>query len=163
MVKRAEVIWENKAATVEDYRWAVQVLSHVVFADPHYEDARLLEAAFLEQLGYQAESGPWRNYYLAAARELRVRPVPAPKGKKKEKEKATAHSIISPDVIDAMPLDMVFDYMGIRLDGPAAAKVPQPPFIQIYVTDDPTVEGATMARRRSRGGENRLSGPFAFP
>ncbi|WP_214319393.1 alkyl/aryl-sulfatase [Nonomuraea sediminis] len=137
VVKRAEVIWGNNQATVEDYRWAVEMLSHVVFADPHHEDAKLLEAAFLEQLGYQAESGPWRNYYLAAAQELRYRPVPAPKGKKKAK----AHSIISDDVIDAMPLEMVFDYMGIRLDGPAAAKLPQPPFIQIFVTDDPTVEG----------------------
>lgn len=34
-------------------------------------DARYLCADALEQLGYQAESGAWRNAYLAAAYELR--------------------------------------------------------------------------------------------
>jgi alkyl sulfatase BDS1-like metallo-beta-lactamase superfamily hydrolase len=33
--------------------------------------ARALQADALEQLGYQAESGPWRNFYLSAAKELR--------------------------------------------------------------------------------------------
>ncbi len=32
---------------------------------------RDLEADALEQLGYQAESGPWRNFYLTGAQELR--------------------------------------------------------------------------------------------
>ena len=39
----------------------------IVFADPANEAARLLCADALEQLGYQAESGPWRNAYLTAA------------------------------------------------------------------------------------------------
>ena len=52
-------------------------------------------------LGYQAESGPWRNFYLSAAKELRdgVVDLGAPK---------TA----SPDVIKAMTLDMFFDLLG---------------------------------------------------
>lgn len=41
-----------------------QVMNHVVFADPSNEAARTLRANALEQLGYQAESGPWRNFYL---------------------------------------------------------------------------------------------------
>lgn len=32
---------------------------------------RLLQAAALEQPGYQAESGPWRNFHLTGAEELR--------------------------------------------------------------------------------------------
>ena len=56
-----------------DYRWVAEVVNHVVFADPDNEDARELQADALEQLGYQAESGPWRNFYLTAAKELRER------------------------------------------------------------------------------------------
>jgi alkyl sulfatase BDS1-like metallo-beta-lactamase superfamily hydrolase len=33
--------------------------------------AKELQADALEQLGYQSESGPWRNFYLTAAQELR--------------------------------------------------------------------------------------------
>lgn len=54
-----------------EYRWVAQLVNHVVFADPDNTDAKLLQAAALEQLGYQAESGPWRNFYLSGAEELR--------------------------------------------------------------------------------------------
>ena len=50
-----------------DYRWVAQVVNHVVFADPTNAEARHLQADALEQLGYQAESGPWRNFYLTGA------------------------------------------------------------------------------------------------
>ena len=63
-----------------DYRWVAEVVNHVVFADPDNQAARDLQADALEQLGYQAESGPWRNFYLTAAQELRhgVRQLPTP-------------------------------------------------------------------------------------
>ncbi len=54
-----------------DFRWVAQVVNHVVFADPDNDDARALQADALEQLGYQAESAVWRNFYLVAAHELR--------------------------------------------------------------------------------------------
>lgn len=108
----------DDATGVEDYRWAAELLSHVVFAgfdqdDEQYRAARHLEAQVLEQLGYQAESGPWRNFYLAGAHELR-RMVPLPDG--------SNATIITDDVISAMPLDMVCDYLGIRLNGIEAAQ-----------------------------------------
>ena len=63
-----------------DYRWVAEVVNHVVFADPDNQAARDLQADALEQLGYQSESGPWRNFYLTAAQELRhgVRQLPTP-------------------------------------------------------------------------------------
>jgi alkyl sulfatase BDS1-like metallo-beta-lactamase superfamily hydrolase len=93
-----------------EYRWVAQVVNHLVFADPDNTAARDLQADTLEQLGYQAESGPWRNFYLSAAKELRdgVIDLGAPK---------TA----SPDVIKAMTLEMFFDLLAVRLIGPNAA------------------------------------------
>jgi len=93
-----------------DYRWVAEVVNHVVFADPANQNAKNLEADALEQLGYQAESGPWRNFYLTGAQELRkgVAELPTP-------------NTASPDTVRAMTLDMVFDYLGVRLDPQKAA------------------------------------------
>ena len=64
-----------------EYRWVAQAVNYVVFADPDNAAARELQADTLEQLGYQAENGTWRNFYLSAARELRdgvvVMPTPS--------------------------------------------------------------------------------------
>ena len=68
------------------------------------------EADALEQLGYQAESGPWRNFYLTGAKELR-------EGVRKSATPGTA----SPDSVSAMPLDLFFDYLAVRLDPAKAA------------------------------------------
>ena len=40
--------------------------------------ARYLAADAMEQMGYQAESGPWRNYYLGGAKELRFGLIKVP-------------------------------------------------------------------------------------
>jgi alkyl sulfatase BDS1-like metallo-beta-lactamase superfamily hydrolase len=92
-----------------DYRWVAEVVKHVVFADPSHRDGRELLADALEQLGYQAETGPWRNFYLTGAKELRdgVRELPTP-------------NTASPDSVRAMKLDTFLDYLGIRLNGPRA-------------------------------------------
>ena len=54
-----------------EYQWVAEITNVLVFADPENEAARYLCADALEQLGYQAESGTWRNAYLTAALELR--------------------------------------------------------------------------------------------
>lgn len=92
-----------------DYRWVAEVVNHLVFADPDNRAARDLQADALEQMGYQAESGPWRNFYLTGAKELRdgVMRLPAP------------HTS-SPDMVRAMGLELYFDYLAVRLDGARA-------------------------------------------
>ena len=69
----ADAVLERARADFDagDFRWVAQVVNHVVFADPGNEDAKALQADALEQLGYQAESAVWRNFYLSAASELR--------------------------------------------------------------------------------------------
>ncbi len=93
-----------------EYRWTAQVLDHVVASHPEHTPARELLADALEQLGYQAESGPWRNFYLTGAQELRdgVR-IP---------EMTTAPSTQS---MGALPLAAIFDSMAIRLNPVVAA------------------------------------------
>ncbi len=93
-----------------NYRWVAEVMNQVVFADPANAAARSLQADALEQLGYQAESGVWRNVYLTGALELRDG-LPSGIG-------ATAGSA---DVVRAIPLGLFFDYLAVRLDGPRAA------------------------------------------
>jgi alkyl sulfatase BDS1-like metallo-beta-lactamase superfamily hydrolase len=93
-----------------EYRWVAQVVNHVVFAESGNREARELQADALEQLGYQSESPVWRNFYLSGAKELRdgiTKNVPVQTG--------------GIDVIRSMPLDMFFDYMAVRLNGPKAA------------------------------------------
>ncbi|WP_233331063.1 alkyl/aryl-sulfatase [Pseudomonas nitroreducens] len=93
-----------------DFRWVAEVVNHVVFADPNNQAAKNLQADALEQLGYQAESGPWRNFYLTGAQELRngVQKLPTP-------------DTASPDTVKAMDLDLFFDYLAMRLKGPEVA------------------------------------------
>lgn len=96
-----------------NYRWAAQVLNHLVYAQPGNKMAKDFLADTLEQLGYQSENGTWRNFYLTGAQELRkgVKKVPAP-------------NPASPDIIAAMPTEMILDYLAVRLNGPKAAENP---------------------------------------
>ena len=89
-----------------EYQWVAEVTNTIVFADPKNEDARLLCADALEQLGYQAESGPWRNAYLTAALELRS-------GNSSQAAKTAKNTGA---MVREMTAPMMFDYMGILLD-----------------------------------------------
>jgi alkyl sulfatase BDS1-like metallo-beta-lactamase superfamily hydrolase len=93
-----------------EYRWVAEAVKHVVFADPINKDAKELLADAYEQMGYQAESGPWRSVYLQGAFDLR-NGVP----------QAGGINAASPDTIKAMPPDMTFDYFAVRLNGEKAA------------------------------------------
>jgi alkyl sulfatase BDS1-like metallo-beta-lactamase superfamily hydrolase len=93
-----------------EYRWVATALKHVVFANPASAEGKRLLADAYEQLGYQAESGPWRSVYLQGAFELR-----------NGTPKAGGLSAASPDIVAAMPPEMLFDYMAVRLNGPKAA------------------------------------------
>jgi alkyl sulfatase BDS1-like metallo-beta-lactamase superfamily hydrolase len=92
-----------------DYRWAAELLDHVVFADADDGEARALLARTYDQLGYQAESAAWRDVYLTGAHELR-------------------HGVSAPpldlaqtfELLQHVPLARFFDSMATRVDGPAA-------------------------------------------
>ena len=91
-----------------DYRWAATVLDHLVFAEPDNRAARDLLARCYDQLGYRAESGPWRDVYLSGAFELR------------HGEPEGTRISGAAQLLRYTPLPRFFDSMAARLDGPKA-------------------------------------------
>ena len=94
-----------------EYRWVATALNHVVFADPNNKEAKELLASTLEQLGYQSESAPWRNFYLTGADELR---------NGTGKVKAAFSSYVNE--VDLLDMETYLDYLAVRLNHPEAAK-----------------------------------------
>ena len=94
-----------------EYRWTAQLVNHLVFADPDNAAARELQADALEQLGYQSESGPWRNFYLTRR----------PGAARRRREGRDAERRLSADVVAAMSVDMLLDFLAVRLNGERAA------------------------------------------
>lgn len=100
---REAVLEEARRAFDEgDYRWSSEVLNHLVFAEPDFEPARLLQADAFEQMGYQAESGPWRDSYLTGALELRT----GMKGLGRLGDRA---------ISGQLDVDMLVELIGVRL------------------------------------------------
>ncbi|MBU1268600.1 MAG: MBL fold metallo-hydrolase [Gammaproteobacteria bacterium] len=61
----------EEAVNKGEYRWAAELLKHAVYAEPENARAKALLATSFDQMGYMAESAPWRNFYLTGALELR--------------------------------------------------------------------------------------------
>lgn len=109
-----------------DYRWVAEVLNHVIFADAGNQAARDLLADAYEQLGYQAESGPWRNFYLTGARELRLgTPEPAITG--------TGQGA---GMSGALSIDMLIDYLAIRFNSDLGGQLDVSVAVHLSDTDD---------------------------
>jgi alkyl sulfatase BDS1-like metallo-beta-lactamase superfamily hydrolase len=108
----ADAVIEKAQADYDkgEYRWVATALNNVVFADPSNKAARELLAKTYDQMGYQAESGPWRNFYLSGAKELRDGIMTA----------ATPDTG-SPDIVRNLGLETYLDYLAVRLNHPNAA------------------------------------------
>jgi len=127
------------------YRWVAEVMDQVVFADPANKEARSLAADAFEQLGYLAESATWRNAYLLGAQELRsgvrggARPVPG----------------VSAEMLHAMQISQVFDYLGTRVDGPRAGTA------NIVINWQFTDTGESLASTLEHGALTSITGKAA--
>ena len=88
--------------------WTAAYMAHqIILSDSNNLDtAKQLCADAMQQLGYQCESGTWRNAYLSAAYELR-------NGKH--------HDPLKSGSLGDMPPEMLLDYMSIFFDGERAA------------------------------------------
>lgn len=139
----------QKAFDAGDYRWAAELVGHLVFAEPDNVAARALQADSLEQMGYQAESGPWRDFYLTGAQELRN---PRPKPDKPRQA--------SPGQLRTMPTDNLLDSLSVRLNGGTAGAT-QLAFTAAFETGERfavSLENAVLHHRPGDGGpEVRIS------
>lgn len=86
------------------FQWSARLAHHVVFADPENTDGRIMLARAYDQLGYLAESGPWRDVYLSGAHELRNGIAPM------------AGLADSAGLIGAIPIDLFLTAMATNLD-----------------------------------------------
>ena len=91
-----------------DLRFAAELLDHAVFADPSHAGAKGLLADVYQRLGYGAECGTWRNFYLTGALELR------------QGAEGGAVPVNSAGMAGALTIEQLFDSIAIRVDGPKA-------------------------------------------
>ena len=94
-----------------EYQWVAMITDYLVFLNPENIQARYLCADALEQLGYQAESGLWRNAYLNGAYELR---------NPEEVKKRAIRYMDNRDVMPYVEAELILDYLGINFDGAQA-------------------------------------------
>ncbi len=119
-------VLEKAQATFDrgEYRWTAMLLDHLVFAEPANDGARALLARTYDQLGYQAESAPWRDVYLSGAYELRHGPPPAD---------APSPLAGAEAMVRHIPVARFLDAMAARLNGPDAAD--QEVTVNLVLTD----------------------------
>ena len=133
-----------------DYRWVAQVLRHAVFAEPTNQEARELQADAFEQLGYQAEAGPWRDVYLMGAMELRAGTfaVEAP------------YSPL-PEAVAGMTVEQMFDYLAVKLNGPKAVELGNHELVWEFTDLDETVGIALSNGTLNASTARRSTSPVA--
>lgn len=100
----------QQAFDAGEFRWAAELLKHAVYADPNNRAASELMARCFEQMGYMAESAPWRNFYLTGALELR----------KGAPDKGIPSSALL-DMLQHTPIERLLEAMAANLNGPKAA------------------------------------------
>lgn len=125
LIERAE-----EFADEGDLRFAAELASHAVFAEPGDARARTVLAGVLTRLGHGAECATWRNFYLTGAQELRGGIAPTP-------------IRISDGLAAALSAEQILDAAAVRLDGPRAAR--ESAVIDIVLNDDGTRHRALLS------------------
>ncbi|MEU8548173.1 alkyl sulfatase dimerization domain-containing protein [Streptomyces roseoverticillatus] len=133
LVAKAQVAYDEG-----DYRWVVELVNHAVFAPGIPDDqagrAKQLQAQALTQLGYGAENGTWRNFFLTGAKEVLDGPGGTP-------------SQAGLDLIQSLSLDQVFDTLAQAIDGPKAAREQREPVALQWHLTEPQQQAATTTLR----------------
>ena len=127
-----------------EYRWVAELVNHLVFAEPGNAEARGLQADALEQMGYQAESGPWRAFYLSGALELRN-----PRAPSETPRQGAAGQL------RALPADALLESLSVRLNGGRAGAASIALTLSFTDTGERfavSVENAVLHHRAGEGG-----------
>ncbi|MEV0354811.1 alkyl sulfatase dimerization domain-containing protein [Nocardia sp. NPDC050697] len=128
-----------------DLRFAATLLNHAVFAEPGHDGARSALAAVYDRLGHGAENGTWRNFFLVGAGELR------------HGETEVDIDTADPQMMLALPIDMIIDALAVRIDGMRAADTDFT--MDWHLTD----LGGTVRLTLSRGALTRRTGTSEAP
>jgi len=128
-----------------DLRFAATLLNHAVFAQPDHTGARNALAGVYDRLGYGAENGPWRNFFLMGARELRSGIPP------------TSLDLGNAEMAMALTVDQLIDSLAVRVNGPRAWDAVA--VIDLELTD----EGRTWRLELSNGALIHRSRPTGTP
>jgi len=99
----ATVAKAQEFADEGDLRFAAELASHAVFAEPGHQAAKALLAEVLTRLGYGAECATWRNCFLLGAQEVQGPAVPT--------------QVSSAGMASALSVTQLFDSLAIRIDG----------------------------------------------
>jgi alkyl sulfatase BDS1-like metallo-beta-lactamase superfamily hydrolase len=102
----ATVAQARSFAEEGDLRFAAELASHAVFAEPDHADAKEVLTDVLTRLGYGSECATWRNNYLSGASEVNGPAFPA--------------NVSAAGMASALTITQVFDSLAIRIDGPRA-------------------------------------------
>ena len=142
----AEALLENARSAFDsgEYRWTAELLNHLVFAEPENKTAKELLAEAYDQMGYQAESGPWRDVYLSAAYELRH-------GAPTESQLDLTSML---GILQQTPLEKFFQTMSVRLDAGKAEGVERRVAIVLTDLDESyllTVKNSVLRYQRGTG------------
>ncbi|MFD4462801.1 alkyl sulfatase C-terminal domain-containing protein [Nocardia sp. NPDC058480] len=127
-----EAVIEKGRAYAEsgDLRFAAELLTHAVFAEPGNKAAKDALAQTYQQLGFGAENATWRCFYLTGDHELRQGIQP------------TAMDL-GGGMAAALSVDQLFDTVAIRVNGPRAAK--DSFRIEWHFTDQDTIVRLTLS------------------
>jgi alkyl sulfatase BDS1-like metallo-beta-lactamase superfamily hydrolase len=102
----ATVARAQEFADEGDLRFAAELATHAVFAEPSHAGAKQLLASVFDRLAVGSENATWRNVFMSGARELREPIAPT----------AVSGAGIAP----AMTVTQLFDAISIRIVGPKA-------------------------------------------
>ncbi|MFT7492362.1 MAG: alkyl sulfatase BDS1-like metallo-beta-lactamase superfamily hydrolase [Pseudohongiellaceae bacterium] len=152
VVAQAQIAFDQAEEDAGAYRWVAELLNKAVFSDPDHKEAKALLAKTYDQLGYQAESAPWRDVYLSAAYELRHG------GPDQGIDIALMR-----EVLLETPVERFFDTLSIRLNGPKAEGKDYA--IKINFTDKNlsyvlNLENSVLYHQSSESWQNKTAGPI---
>jgi alkyl sulfatase BDS1-like metallo-beta-lactamase superfamily hydrolase len=102
----ATIAKAREFADTGDLRFAAELASHAVFADPASQPAKTLLAEVFTRLGYGSECATWRNNYLTGAQELHGTIADT--------------AVSSAGMAVALTITQLFDSLAIRIDGKRA-------------------------------------------
>ncbi|WP_373867816.1 alkyl/aryl-sulfatase [Acinetobacter guerrae] len=102
----------QKAYDQGNYRWAAELLKHVLYVNANNKQAKDLQTKVFTQLGYMSEASTWRNFYLTGAQELQT-----------GTPKKGVTSLVLLDMLQHTPVERFLESMAASLNAERAQDV----------------------------------------